>query len=137
MHVVALIRGVKILELSSPPTPPPPHHHTHTAKSYYDAACIIDFCADGIDYAGNPVVLTFRPNSATRNCADINIVDDNLLEGNEFFSVSLTVNDEVVIIPVATVLVILRDSDSKFHSKVHECIEQTYNNTAQSVFGVK
>lgn len=46
-------------------------------------------------------------------CGNIAITDDDLLEALEFFSVEVSTNDASVILPVTSIITLLRDSDRK------------------------
>ena len=59
-----------------------------------------------------PAVLTFT-STQFRDCANIAIVDDNLIEGPETFNVILSSNNFQVNILSSTALVIIADNDSK------------------------
>ena len=66
-----------------------------------------------------PAVLIFTSTQMV-DCVDIQIVDDNLVEGaiNEFFSVSLGTNDFQVVLDtnLDSANVFIQDNDSMFHT---------------------
>ncbi len=68
---------------------------------------IINFSTD--DYTTVSVELTFSPGSP-RNCKDIPITDDIVLEGAETLFANLTTSDSVVILAPNVTEIILDDS---------------------------
>lgn len=61
----------------------------------------------------------FQPTSQTDNleeCWDIVLVDDNILEENETFSVTLTINDTSVDFNGSTAEVVITDNDCKLRN---------------------
>ena len=47
-------------------------------------------------------------------CINITIVDDDILEGDQNFTVSLSSDDPVIFDPLSEATVIITDNDSKF-----------------------
>ena len=68
----------------------------------------------GIDYEETTSLLAFGPSFPTRQCANVAILQNTILEGAESFSVQLTAasSDTVVSAP-ATATVLITDQDSK------------------------
>ena len=75
---------------------------------------------DGEDYVSTTVTLTFNGTSTTA-CTDISITFDDVYEGNETFSVSLTTTDNNVTLNPDGGQVTITDDDGK--SKI---IRQNY-----------
>ena len=60
------------------------------------------------------MILAFGPLIPTRQCADVAILQNNILEGAELFSVQLTpVDGDTVVLAPAAATVIITDQDSK------------------------
>jgi hypothetical protein len=58
--------------------------------------------------------LTFGPSFPTRQCADVAILQNTILEGAESFSVQLTaVDSDTIISAPATAMVLITDQDRK------------------------
>ncbi len=68
----------------------------------------------GNDYEETTATLTFGPSFPTRQCADVAIVQNTILEGAESFSVQLTpVGSDTIILAPATATVLITDQDCK------------------------
>ena len=57
--------------------------------------------------------LTFTPNSATSQCRNVSVVDDNILEDNEVIQLLIESNDSAVNIANPIVGVPIIDDDSE------------------------
>ena len=69
------------------------------------------------DFTAETVFLTFLP-STTLQCSQIFIINDNILENNEVFSVELNSLDQAVIIGLRSATVtIAADNDGKIRSR--------------------
>ena len=73
----------------------------------------------GIDYEETTSLLAFGPSLPTRQCANVAILQNTILEGAESFSVQLTAasSDTVVLAP-ATATVLITDQDSKLINRL-------------------
>ena len=60
-------------------------------------------------------MLTFGPSTATSQCRNITLANDDALEGNELVQLSLESLDSAVIIPNPIANVIIIDLDSKWN----------------------
>ena len=68
----------------------------------------------GNDYEETTATLTFGPSFPTRQCANVAILQNTILEGEELFSVQLTaVGSDTVILAPATSTVFITDQDRK------------------------
>ena len=68
----------------------------------------------GNDYEETTATLTFGPSFPTRQCANVTILQNAILEGEESFSVQLTaVGSDTVILAPATATVFITDQDRK------------------------
>ena len=65
-----------------------------------------------IDYSPVSTQLLFQP-TATQQCRNIAIVQDNILEADETFSVQLSTTDQNVTLIPANATVIIEDNDSE------------------------
>ena len=76
------------------------------------------FPTDGVDYTNHTVTLAFQPGEK-QLFVDMTIVDDDILEGVEIFTVTLTTGDSNVDIPSDndTATITITDDDSKFWKK--------------------
>ena len=76
------------------------------------------FPTDGVDYTNHTVTLTFQPGE-TQLFVDVTIVDDDILEDVEIFTVILTTGNSNVDTPsdTDTTTVTITDDDSKFLKK--------------------
>lgn len=71
------------------------------------------------DYGPGPYTLTFPPETVT-SLFNISITDDNVLEGNEIFNLTVHVTDTLIVSRVSTgdpsqVTVTILDNDRKLH----------------------
>ena len=73
------------------------------------------------------------PPGTSRQCVEIFIVDDDLLESFETFSVELTTTDESVFPIRNSSTVVIVDNDSKFCNAHHDSI-MTHNNFTVCIF---
>ena len=73
------------------------------------------------------------PPGTSRQCVEIFIVDDDLLESFETFSVELTTTDESVFPIRNSSTVVIVDNDSKFSNVHHDSIV-THNNFMVCIF---
>ena len=91
-------------------------------ETVLDSASIVS-TTDGRDYRREITTVTFEAN-VTRECFEIEILNDQLDEGTESFSaeiVSVSSDSEVVIgTPDQTTISII-DDDGKMHTYVHMC----------------
>ena len=68
------------------------------------------YCTDPLDYAAVTTGLTFDL-ERSRECVSIMLTDDNLLEPTEEFEVSLTTEEEQVIVNPERAVVSILDTD--------------------------
>ena len=73
-----------------------------------------DVTVAGDDYEETTAPLAFGPSLPTRQCANVAILQNTILEGAESFLVQLTAvgSDTVILVP-ATATVLITDQDSK------------------------
>ncbi len=72
--------------------------------------------AGGIDYTDTTATHTFIPFSTLTRCTTITINDDSVLEGTEFFFISVSSDDSSVEIPpLATVSITNDDSEFRYN----------------------
>ena len=70
--------------------------------------------SDPSDFIAVEGTLTFLINGNTRQCIDISIIDDDIIElGDECFIVRLSSYDEMVLGDPSVTTVCIRDDDSK------------------------
>ena len=82
------------------------------------------FNTGGVDYYSGPYNVTF-PAGVTSVSFNISIYDDDVLEDNENFSLAINIDSlpyGVIIGSPSTVLMIIRNDDSKFAKYMHVCI---------------
>lgn len=76
---------------------------------------ILSCTVAGNDFEETTALLVFGPLFPTRQCASVDILQNNVLEGTETFSVQLTSLDEdTVVLAPSTATVVITDEDSKF-----------------------
>lgn len=74
------------------------------------------FTAGGVDYSFSAVNLTFSMSSTTRQCVNITIVDDDLLEPSELFLVQLAAFDPNVFLePSHEATITIADNDGMLY----------------------
>ena len=72
--------------------------------------------------------MTFQPGS-TRTCEPLRVIQDDVVEGDEFFTVTI-VRADVTLGSIKTAQVEIQDSDSEFkESSYVKCTCQSYNYT--------
>ena len=79
----------------------------------------ISLCAAYVDFNGtSPLYETFRSGSVPgdRICFHIEIFEDNILEENEIFHVSLS--DDGVRVHIQEAIVYIQDDDCKYHTAI-------------------
>ena len=69
--------------------------------------------ASGLDFGDVLTILTFS-GQVSRQCVNISIAMDGIVEPEESFNVVLETSDPNVILPVATVEAVIADSDSEW-----------------------
>lgn len=68
----------------------------------------------GNDFEETTALLVFGPSFPTRQCANVAVLQNTLLEGTESFSVQLTPLDgDTVVLSPSTATVVITDQDSK------------------------
>ena len=78
---------------------------------YYLPLCIID----AVDFTSVTAQLIFQPSQAdVPQCEDVPILEDTILETNEFFTVELSTTDPVVILSPQSATVTITDNDSMY-----------------------
>ena len=75
-------------------------------------SCLSFFPPAPSDYISVPTELTFNAEN-TNQTVMVPIIGDNVVEGTESFSVSLTTGDSAVMLIPQTTTVIIQDDDSK------------------------
>lgn len=63
------------------------------------------------DYNAIMTTLTFSP-GVDRQCVNVTLPDDGIVEGEETFNVTLTSNDSILLVP-ETAMVVIEESSSK------------------------
>ena len=82
---------------------------------------------DPVDYTAVSVELTFSPGSP-RNCQNIPIEDDDILEGTENLLASLTTSDpDVILAPDETEILILEDPNDSMCRVIRKRVPESYN----------
>lgn len=79
--------------------------------------CMMSLTVAGVDYEETTALLVFGPAFPTRQCANVAILQNTILEGSESFSVQLTAaSSDTVILAPTTATVLITDQDSKLIS---------------------
>lgn len=73
--------------------------------------------AGGVDFSLENVSILISPPDAT-GCANVIITDDDIREGEETFSVTISSTDDAVLLGSSTAVVTIRDDDGK-HLYIH------------------
>ncbi len=75
----------------------------------------LTFTAEGQDFEHTSQPLLFFPGpSGAKECANISIIDDQILEGDEMFNVVINSSDISVGISPSIAAIIILDEDSEF-----------------------
>ena len=87
-----------------------------------------DITIAGNDYEETTAPLAFGPSLPTRQCANVAILQNTILEGAESFSIQLTaIGSDTVVLAPATATVIITDQDSKLITPMpRSCIRVYY-----------
>ena len=80
-------------------------------------SCLSFFPPAQSDYISVPMELTFNAEN-TNQTVMISIIGDNVVEGTESFTVSLTTGDSAVMLIPQTTTVIIQDDDSKISLQI-------------------
>ena len=84
-------------------------NHFHSVQFDYNIITVA-----GNDFEETTALLVFGPLFPTRQCANVAVLQNTLLEGTESFSVQLTPLDgDTVVLSPSTATVVITDQDSK------------------------
>ena len=80
--------------------------------SFSVCVCVCVLLASGLDFGNVSTILTFS-DQVSRQCVNVSIAMDGIVEPEESFNVVLETSDPAVMLAVSTVEVAIADSDSK------------------------
>ena len=79
---------------------------------------LLHIIVDRLDYVGGPFSVTFGPGANDRQCIDISLLGDDIVEVTETFTAAIVISSEdsgfVQLGDPPTTLVNIIDNDSKF-----------------------
>lgn len=75
--------------------------------------------AGGVDFSVEQVSIVISPPDIT-GCTDVTLINDNIREGKENFSVTISSPDDAVLLGLSAAVVTIEDDDGK-HLYSHYC----------------